>query len=172
MLMPCLTSCLSNDEPNSGNNWRDANDEWMLAKSIEKDAAGNLVYERVTCPWDVDGYVLMKWHNSRSENASKLSPISTSTIDVKYEVRTIDDVMVDNSHSRVTPAPGVYRSVLNKNISGWLIGISQMHIGDTCTILIPYTQAYGSVPYNGLKGYSNLIFNVRLVDIPAFEKPI
>lgn len=167
-----MTSCLGDNEPTTVNTWQEKNDAWMLEKSMEKDADGNPVYERITCPWDPDGYVLMKWHNPRTENEAKLSPLSTSTIDVRYEVSTIDSVMVDNSRSRVNPAPGVYRSVLNKNIGGWIIGLSNMHVGDTCTILIPYTQAYGSVPYNGLKGYSSLIFNVRLVDIPAYEKPL
>ena len=114
----------------------------------------------------------MQWHNDRSLTASKLKPISTSTVDVRYEVRTIDGKEVDNSKNRTTPAPGVYRSKLNSNITGWVMGIGNMHVGDTCTILIPYSQAYGSIPYNGLKAYSSLIFNVRLVDIPGFEKPI
>lgn len=166
-----LTSCLG-DEPDNGSNWRNHNDSWMQAKTNEKDKDGNPVYRRIGCDWDPNAYILMKWHNDPAETASRLSPLSTSTVDVRYEVMTVDSVLVDSSHSRVTPAPGVYRSQLNNNINGWIIGLSNMHIGDTCTILIPYNQAYGEIPYNGLKAYSSLIFNVRLVDIPAYEKPI
>ena len=167
-----LTSCLDDSPTDTTSEWKEENDRWMIAKSLEKDEQGNPVYERVTCAWDPNAYVLMRWHNDRSQTASALQPLSTSTIDVRYEVCTIDSVMVDNSHSRVTPAPGIYRSQLNQNISGWIVGISNMHVGDTCTILIPYNQAYGPMQYNGLKPYSSLIFNVRLTGIPAFEKPI
>ena len=170
-LLP-LASC-GMDEPNDTQTpWREENDDWMLAKQMEKDADGNPVYEKVNCAWDPNAYVLMQWHNDRSLTASKLKPISTSTVDVRYEVRTIDGKEVDNSKNRTTPAPGVYRSKLNSNITGWVMGIATIHVGHTCTILIPYSQAYGSIPYNGLKAYSSLIFNVRLVDIPGFEKPI
>lgn len=167
-----LTGCLGDGPTDTTSEWKEKNDKWMLAKSLETDEQGNPVYERVTCTWDPNAYVLMRWHNDRSETASALCPLSTSTIDVRYEVRTIDSVMVDNSHSRVTPAPGIYRSQLNQNINGWIVGIGNMHVGDTCTILIPYNQAYGPMQYNSLKPYSSLIFNVRLTGVPAFEKPI
>lgn len=168
-----LTSCLGDDKPDDSNDiWKKQNEDWMITKSLEKDAEGNNVYERVGSAWDPNAYVLMRWHNDRSQTASKLSPISTSTVDVRYEVSAIDSVLIDSSHKRVSPAPGVYRTVLSKNISGWVLGISQMHVGDTCTILIPYNQAYGTIQYNGLKPYSNLIFHVRLVDVPAYDKPL
>ncbi|MCM1320186.1 MAG: FKBP-type peptidyl-prolyl cis-trans isomerase [Muribaculaceae bacterium] len=168
-----LSSCsLERDEPSDPNSeWRKLNDEWIEAKAQEKDAVGNDVYQKVTAPWDPNGYVLIQWHNDRAETASKLSPISTSTVDLRYEVTNIEGTLLDSSKKNVSPAPGVYRSVLNKNINGWILGISQMHIGDTCTILIPYNMGYGSVAYGGAKAYSNLVFNIRLVDIPGFEKP-
>lgn len=168
----CASCSLNNDTPDTSSEWKNLNDTWILDKSVETDVDGSPLYEKITAPWDPNAYVLMRWHNDRSETQTALSPISTSTVDVRYEVRTIDSVMVDNSYARITPAAGVYRSVLNKNISGWVLGISQMHVGDTCTILIPYNQAYGSMQYQSLKPYSDLIFNVRLKDIPAFEKPI
>lgn len=168
-----LAACsLDKDEPADPNSeWRELNDNWITAKAEEKDADGKNVYEKVTVPWDPNAYVLMRWHNDRSQTASKLSPISTSTVDVRYEVSNIEGTLVDSSKKSVSPAAGVYRSVLNKNINGWIIGISQMHIGDTCTILIPYNQAYGSISYGSLAPYSNLEFNVRLVGIPGLEKP-
>lgn len=171
--LPLLAACsLDREEPADPNSeWREENDNWIQAKAEEKDADGNSVYEKVTAPWDPNAYVLMRWHNDRTLNSSQLSPISTSTIDVRYEVSNIDGDLIDSSKKSVSPALGVYRSVLNNNINGWIIGISQMHIGDTCTILIPYNQAYGSVSYGSLSPYSNLEFNVRLVGIPGFEKP-
>ena len=171
---PLLSSCLGDDDNNSDTykEWREQNDQWMQLRLAEKDASGNPVYQKVTANWDTKAYVLMKWHNDRSQTIGNLQPISTSTVDVKYEVMTIDSTLIDSSKDRVTPAQGVYRTVLNKNITGWMMGIPQMHIGDSCTILIPYNQAYGNVTSNGLKPYSSLIFNVKLVGIPAYEKPV
>lgn len=167
-LLP-LASCLG-DEPDNGSDWKQENDIWFQSKIDEKDADGNPVYRRIGCSWDPNASVLMKWHNDQAETAGKLTPLSNSTIDVKYEVHNMDNEMIDNSFSQVKPAPGVFRTVLNKNIDGWIVGISNMHIGDTCTIIVPYNLAYGSIAYNGLKPYTSLIFNVRLVDIPAYEK--
>ncbi len=111
----------------------------------------------------------MRWHNDRSLTEKNLSPLSTSTIDVKYQVQDIDSVMIDNSYSRTTPADSVYRTQLNKNLSGWVIALSAMHVGDSCTIIIPYSQAYGAREYGKVKPYSNLIFQVRLLGIPGYQ---
>lgn len=164
-----LSSCLG-DDPVTSKEWMEKNDQWLKEKAAELDADGNPMYQRVGCNWDVNGYVLMRWHNDRTLTKDALSPISTSTIDVKYQVQTIDSVMIDNSYSNTTPADSIYRTQLNKNISGWLIGISQMHVGDSCTIIVPYEQGYGMAAYGSIPAYSNLIFNVKLTGIPYYQK--
>ncbi len=134
-----LPSCLGDDEPETYEKWRKENEKWIDAKA------------------------------DRSLTEKNLSPLSTSTIDVKYQVQDIDSVMIDNSYSRTTPADSVYRTQLNKNLSGWVIALSAMHVGDSCTIIIPYSQAYGAREYGKVKPYSNLIFQVRLLGIPGYQ---
>lgn len=166
-----FTSCLG-DEPGSDDNWRERNEKFMTEKEAETDAQGQPVYTRVNCKWDPNGYVLMKWHNNRALTQGKLSPLSTSTVDVKYHVSNIEGTGLDSSYYRTVPADSVYRSVLNKNIQGWQIALTNMHIGDSCTVIIPYNQAYGVNTQGSIKAYSDLIFNVKLVGIPAYERPL
>ena len=99
--------------------------------------------------------------------------MSNSTIDMKYHGRLITGEAFDSSYLRTQPRDSIFRTKLNNTINGWIIGVSQMHIGDSCTIVIPYLQGYGaSGSGSGIKPYSNLIFDVKLVDIPGYEKPV
>jgi FKBP-type peptidyl-prolyl cis-trans isomerase FklB len=44
-----------------------------------------------------------------------------------------------------------------------------MRCGDTAEVVVPYGLAYGSQDRGTIKPYSNLQFNIRLVDIPNYE---
>ena len=46
-----------------------------------------------------------------------------------------------------------------------------MRCGDTAQVVLPYGVAYGSQNLGDIPPYSNLRFNIRLVDIPYYEKP-
>ena len=55
-------------------------------------------------------------------------------------------------------------------IPGWQTALQNMHVGDTVEIVLPYRQAYDSQQANNLLlPYSALRFNLRLLDIPAYE---
>lgn len=164
-----FTACMGDDDEPT-DDWKLRNDEWIIRMEAQTLPGGDLAYQRINCPWDPQAYVLMRWHNDRALTQSRLSPLYTSTVDVKYQVMNIDSVMLDNSYKRTAPADSVFRTQLSKTITGWAIGISQMHVGDSCTILIPYNQAYGQQQYLNVKGCSNLIFDVKLTGIPGYEK--
>lgn len=166
-----LASCLG-DEPGTDKAWRARNDAYMIEQAARTDAQGQPYYTRINCPWDPDGYVLMRWHNDRTKTSEGITPMSTSTVDVIYRVGNIDGLGIDSSYYRTTPADSVYRSVLNTNIQGWQIALTQMHVGDTCTVVIPYDQAYGINSKGSIAAYSDLIFDVKLVGIPGWEKPV
>ena len=44
-------------------------------------------------------------------------------------------------------------------------GIGMMHVGEQARFVIPYSLAYGSVAYGNIPAYTNLIFDVELLDI-------
>lgn len=166
-----LASCLGDgDTPDNGKKWKERNDQWLMEREAELDSEGKPVYTKIGCDWDVSGYVLVKWHNDRSLTTKNLSPLYTSTIDVKYQLTNIDSVMIDNSYSRTTPADSIYRTKLSSCVAGWAIGLTQMHVGDSVTMIVPYTQGYGDVDRsNSLPAYSNLIFNIKLTGVPFYQ---
>ena len=44
-------------------------------------------------------------------------------------------------------------------------GVGLMRVGEKARFVLPYTLAYGSNPYGNIPAYSNLVFDVELVDI-------
>ena len=51
-----------------------------------------------------------------------------------------------------------------------MIALTHMHVGDSCTVIIPYQQGYGSTKRSStLLPYSALKFDVRLVDIYKYK---
>ena len=55
------------------------------------------------------------------------------------------------------------------SVNGVVLGLStalqHMHRGDHWRVTIPYQLGYGTSDYNGIPGFSTLIFDVRLIDI-------
>lgn len=49
-------------------------------------------------------------------------------------------------------------------------GIGLMTVGDIADFAIPYTLAYGENPYGTIPAYSNLIFEVEMLDILSFDE--
>jgi FKBP-type peptidyl-prolyl cis-trans isomerase len=47
--------------------------------------------------------------------------------------------------------------------------MENMRCGDSVEVIIPYGLAYGSTGSTSIYPYSNLKFNIRLVDIPLYE---
>lgn len=44
-------------------------------------------------------------------------------------------------------------------------GVGQMRVGEKARLVLPYTLAYGENPYGNIPAYSNLIFDVELLEI-------
>ena len=149
--------------------WRNANNKWLAEKVAKTDADGNPYYIKVVTSWNSQAYVLMHFFNDRELTKNNLSPLSNSTIDVKYVGRTIDNVAFDSSFLRTAPADSVYRANLSNMIEGWSIALQNMHIGDTCEVVIPYDYAYGSSGSSSIAPYSHLVFGLKLVGIPGYE---
>ena len=159
-----LDSCLGNNVYDEYKDWRQKNDEWFSRQA----ASGQ--YTKVTAPWDPSATVLMRWHNDRNLTKDNLMPLITSTVDVKYYLRLYDGTPVDSSYYMTSPADSIYRSMVNSNVEGWMIALTNMHVGDSCTVVIPYQQAYGSTKRSEvLIPYSSLVFDVKLVDIYKYK---
>ena len=155
-----LVSCLKS-EVDDYETWRQTNDAYISA--IDQNE-----YEKIVPDWAPQNSVFIKWHNDRSLTAGNLVPMSTSTIEMKYELEDINGTKLENSYSL---KDSVYTSKPNQNILGMWIALTNMHVGDSVTMIVPYPSAYGSEMRANMKPYTNLIYHAKLKAIKAFEKP-
>lgn len=153
--------------------WREFNQSWLADQQDLRNPDGTPYYKVVVPDWNPGVYVLVHYFNDRTETAGNLSPLYTSTVDVRYEGRKCNGKMFDSSTDNTTPAPGIFRVGLNKVINGWTIALTDMRVGDTAQVVIPYGLAYGQTgsmsSTDTILPYSNLQFNIRLVDIVNYE---
>ena len=150
--------------------WRNINEEWFQEQTTRTDENGNLYYKKITPAWSPSDYVLVHYFNDRNLTAGNLSPLYTSTVDVKYIGRFYNDEAFDSSYTR-TAAYGdsIYRTTCGNVISGWTAVLEDMHVGDSCEVIIPYALGYGDAVSSAIKPYSMLKFNIKLVNIPYYE---
>lgn len=153
--------------------WRNANNEWLDEQAARVDENGNLYYNKYIADFDDNAYVLMRFLNDRSLTANNLSPKYTSTCDVKYIGRNYLDEAFDSSFTQTANGDSIYRVAgLSGVITGWAVALQNMHVGDSVEVIVPYSQGYGSQKYGDILPYSHLKFNIKLVDIPAYESTI
>ena len=161
-----LNSCLGDVGKDEYRGWREANEDWFQFQV----ASGQ--YTQYVASWDPSARTLIRWHNDTMLTRNNLKPLITSTVDVKYRLSLYNGTRVDSSYtsSSTTRADSIYRSVVNTNVEGWMIALTHMHVGDSCTVIIPYPQGYGSTKKSDdLLPYSNLVFDMKLVDIYKYK---
>lgn len=152
-----LPACLKNNE-NYGDYtlWRQLNLNYIDSISIAT-VDGRLEYTPLQPGWDNSFTIFMKWHNSRMENQSLVTPFSTSTCHVKYVLRSIYGDTLDSSSD--------FTCVPNKMITGFMAAITNMCVNDSVTAVLPYTAGYGSYGSGKIPPYSTLIFDIKLDSI-------
>ena len=159
-----LDSCLGENMYDKYKDWREKNDEWYQRQ------ASSGQYTQLIAPWDPSAQVLIRWHNDTMLTKDNLKPLITSTVDVKYHLSVYDGTPADSSYLRTSPADSIYRSVVNQNVEGWMIALTRMHVGDSCTVIVPYQQGYGSTMRDEVVlPYSNLVFDMKLVNIYKYK---
>lgn len=159
-----LVSCLGDNVYDQYKEWREKNDDWYARQAQSGQ------YTVSAAAWDPSAQVLMRWHNDTMQTKNNLKPLITSTVDVKYKLKLYDGTPVDSSYNVISPADSIYRSMVNENVEGWMIALTRMHVGDSCTIIIPYQQGYGSTHKSDLLlPYSVLVFDMKLMDIYKYK---
>ncbi|MDY5387058.1 MAG: FKBP-type peptidyl-prolyl cis-trans isomerase [Muribaculaceae bacterium] len=156
----CFTSCMDDNEENY-DDWKLQNDEYIANIDTKE-------YEKVTPEWAPLSSVYIKWHNDRTLTANSLVAKSNSTVNIKYEVRDIEGTLLDSSYARTD---SVYQSTPSSNIIGMWIAMTTMHVGDSATVVMPWSVGYGVAGKNDIKPYSDLIFHMKVKSIEAFERP-
>lgn len=152
--------------------WRKQNGDWVAEMQQRKNPDGTPYYTTLIPAWNPGIFILIHYFNDRSETEGNLTPLYTSTVDVRYQGFTCEDERFDssnlvNSYGKL----GIARFSCNGVIQGWSVALENMHVGDTAEIIIPYDAAYGTSYTPTLLPYSSLRFNLRLEDIYRYEAP-
>lgn len=165
-LFALLTSCLSDDEEIDYTAWRTQNDEYVAnAESLTEN--GERVYTKVTAPWAPNDFVLIKWHNDTLLTMNNLKPLSNSTINIKYEMEDVNGLALGDSYSN---PDSIYQSMPNENITGMWIAMTNLHVGDSATLVIPSNSAYGVTQRGSIQPFSTLIYHIKLKKIVKYDK--
>jgi FKBP-type peptidyl-prolyl cis-trans isomerase FklB len=164
-----LPSCLD-DDTEDYSEWKSENVSYV-DKMLALTENGSPVYTKISPTWNPGAYVLMKWHNDPNATAMNLRPLFNSTCDVVYKCSTIDGVARDSSYLNTTNGDSIYRCLPSAQIQGFAIALTNMHVGDSCTVVMPYNTAYGTSGYGAIDPYSTLIFELKLKDVPEYQIP-
>lgn len=157
-LMLTLSSC--EKKVNDVLRWRIANEQAF------SKYADNTEYEEAR----IDGnsaFVYIKW---LEKGEGKENPISTSRVDVHYEVAALTepDMIIDGNYSVEAPMRISLHRGQASSIEGFCIALQNMVEGDECEIIIPWYLAYGEGGSVGtstggqIRGYTALKFKVKL----------
>ena len=90
-------------------------------------------------------------------------PQKGQTARIKFEASYLDGTPLGDSEQ----LGGQYDLVIGegKVLKGLEEGVSLMRVGEKARFVLPYTLAYGANPYGSIPAYSNLVFDVELLDV-------
>jgi FKBP-type peptidyl-prolyl cis-trans isomerase len=90
-------------------------------------------------------------------------PQKGQTARIKFEASYLDGTPLGDSEQ----LGGQYDLVIGegKVLKGLEEGVSLMRVGEKARFVLPYTLAYGANPYGNIPAYSNLVFDVELLDV-------
>ncbi len=166
LIAPAITSCLSKDDNSYDyTEWRNENETYFIRMQDTIGADGKKVFETITPVWAPSVSILAQWHNDRSLTASNLVPMDNSTCDIVYKGSYYNGVVFDSSYSEVDSVRSFTPTSL---ISGFWAMLTNMHVGDSVTCIIPQNAGYGASS-SSIMPYSTLVFNIKLKAIKAYE---
>ncbi len=89
-------------------------------------------------------------------------PTSGATVTVNYVGKFLDGKVFDSSEEHGGPVSFVIGE--DRVIKGWEEGIMLMHKGEKGSLVVPFNLAYGEKQTGAIPAYSNLQFDIELVD--------
>ena len=161
-----LSSCLGGDDDSFDyNNWKNQNETFFIRMQDTVGADNKKVFEKIEPVWAPGVSILAQWHNDRSITASNLVPMDNSTCEVVYQVAYINGTVFDSSYSEID---SVRSFKPTETIVGFWTMLTNMHVGDSVTCVMPMNAAYGASSTSVIP-YSTLIYNMKLKAITAYE---
>lgn len=166
LLATMLTSCFEDVATIDYTAWRTQNDNYLTEASA-KTENGKKVFTKIVPEWATKNYVLMQWHNDTTLTAKNIVPTSTSTVNIKYELRNINGDLIDSSYSQTD---SIYQSQPQNNILGMETAMVNMHVGDSVTLVVPAQAGYGINGSGSVLPFSTLVFHLKMVGVPKYDK--
>lgn len=165
-----LTGCFEDNETTSEKyaEWKAKNERYMAIAADSTDADGKAFFSRIEPSWAPAAYSLIHWYNDRTLTAGNLSPMDNSTVDITYLLLNVDG---DTISSSFASRDSVYTSKPSSNIIGVWYAMTQMHVGDSVQVVIPYQAGYGETTYGGIPPYSTLVYHIKMKGVTAYEVP-
>lgn len=165
-----MSSCSDNDDTWSEyQTWRINNYNWYVEQSQRTNPDGTKYYQEINPIWYPNNGVLIHYFNDRKLTEGNLSPLLTSHVSVKYKGQLYNGVTFDST--TVNTIDSVRTFPLSGVVDGWKIALTDMRVGDTCEIILPYAVGYGVQGNTSISPYSVLKFGIKLTDIPQYEIP-
>lgn len=90
-------------------------------------------------------------------------PQEGQTVRIKFEATYLDGTLLGNSDQLGDYYEFKYGS--HSLLRGLEEGVGMMKVGEKARFVIPYPLAYGENPYGNIPAYSNLVFDVELLEI-------
>lgn len=91
-----------------------------------------------------------------------LIPSTTYKTGYEFDKSYIDPFNINTAVPR--------KFAVNNVVAGFTTALLNMHRGELWRVTIPYQLGYGTSDYNGIPGYSTLIFEIRLEDFWTKKK--
>ena len=171
VMLAALGACNDNknDITETDEAWRQLNDTYVADLDKRILAGHETEFLKLSAEWAPFQSVYVKWHNDRALTQGNLSPLETSTVNIKYEFENIKGEALGDSYAQTVNGDSIYQSRPNENIMGMWIAMLNMHVGDSVTMVIPYTSGYGSRQVGEIRPFSTLIYHVKMKGIPFYQ---
>ena len=186
----CLFACLlllasCSEEDNTEyeyDNWEQRNTEWFqnkLSEAQAKISSGNRSwcilrsYTKGDTVLSIrpEDHIIVEKLDSIDWPLTD-APLYTDTVAVHYRGWLIPSVSYQSGYQFDSSYLGTfdeavatpYEFSVKSLTAGFATAVMHMRRGDRWRVYIPYQLGYGSAAHSGIPAYSNLVFDIRLVD--------
>lgn len=151
--VPLTTEQLEESRVAANDAYKTANEAYLTANA-EKDG------------WTTTEEGLQYFVETAGPDGAKAPQIG-DFVKVNYELKLIDDRIIDSSYQRGEPA---IFPLTERLIAGWRVGIPLMREGATFNFVVPSELGYGANALPELPAYSTLFFKVDLLNVLTAEE--
>ena len=112
---------------------------------------------------DITDYTASGLFFAKSVVTEGAQPQKGQTARIKFDASYLDGTPLGDSEQLGGQYDLVYGE--GKVLKGLEEGVGLMRVGEKARFVLPYTLAYGANPYGNIPAYSNLVFDVELLDV-------